>query len=175
MKKCRNPECREPFENVYSSMQKTCSIPCALALVAASKDKAERKDNREFKKRHIDKDFPYWIKKLQAEFNKFIRARDKGLPCISCQRLHGGQIHAGHYKTVGGNPELRFDELNCHAQCSTCNNHLSGNLIKYRSNLLVKIGAKKLRYLEGPHKAKNYTIADLKELLAHYRALNKEQ
>jgi len=107
-------------------------------------------------------------------FNRFIRLRDADQPCISCQRFHSGQYHAGHYRTVGANPELRFDERNVHKQCAPCNNHLSGNIINYRTGLLQKVGREVVEWLEGPHEAKHYTIDELKQLIAHYKLKCKE-
>jgi len=113
------------------------------------------------------------MKRCQTEFNKYIRNRDSKDPCISCNRHHKGQYHAGHYKTVGGHPALRFEEDNCHKQCSVCNNYKSGNLSEYRSNLLKKIGLDRVEWLEGPHDPVKYSIEDLQKMLAKYQSLNK--
>ena len=115
-----------------------------------------------------------WLRDAQKWFNKYVRLRDKDEPCISCQRYHTGQYHAGHYLSVGANPELRFNELNNNKQCSACNNHLSGNIVNYRPNLINKIGIDNLEWLEGPHKPKKYTIDQLKEIIAKYKAKCKE-
>lgn len=115
-----------------------------------------------------------WLREAQAEFNKYIRLRDHGEPCISCQRHHQGQYHAGHYRTVGSSPELRFEELNVMKQCQPCNNHLSGNLVEYRKNLIKKIGLDKVEWLEGPHDPKHYTIDDIKEIKDKYKKLARD-
>ena len=138
------------------------------------KAKAERVIHAEKKKKLRDNDRGYWAKSAQAAFNAYIRKRDEALPCISCQRHHTGQYHAGHYRSVGGNPELRFEPLNNNKQCMPCNSHLSGNLIDYRINLIKKIGQDKVDWLEGPHKAKRYTLDDLKEIQAKYKDKLKE-
>jgi len=162
--------CKEKFEAKFSSFQKTCnSVDCMVAWGNQVKDKAYKTETRQMKKASRDQDKSYWIKKAQTEFNRWIRERDKGLPCISCGRIHQGQIHAGHYKSVGAHPELRFNELNCHAQCSPCNNNLSGNIINYRINLLQKIGIDAVEWLEGPHLPQKYTIDQLKELVGKYK------
>lgn len=132
----------------------------------ANKEKAERKAQRE--RREAIKTRSDYAREAQAAFNRFIRLRDAERPCISCGRHHSGQYHAGHYRTVGGHPELRFNELNCHKQCSVCNNHKSGNIVDYRINLAVRIGEDNLKFLEGPHKAKKYTIDELKEIKKEY-------
>jgi len=114
------------------------------------------------------------LMECQTVFNRFIRLRDEALPCISCQRHHAGQYHAGHYLAVGIHPELRFDELNVHKQCSVCNNHLSGNKIEYRKNLIIKMGIEVVEYLEGKHEAKKYTIVEIVNLKLVYKLKIKE-
>ncbi len=137
-----------------------------FGLEKARKDKVkkEKKAHTEKKKELKDNDRSFQIKKTQQIFNAYIRLRDNAEPCISCGRFHDGQYHAGHYRTVGANPELRFDERNCWKQCAPCNNHLSGNLVNYRINLLSKFGVELVDFLEGNHPPKRYTIDNLKTL-----------
>ena len=135
----------------------------------ARKERSDRKAAKERIKTRSDH-----AKEAQTEFNKYIRLRDDRLPCISCGRHHTGQYHAGHYRTVGSHPELRFNELNCHKQCSVCNNHKSGNIVEYRINLLQRIGSDKLDWLEGPHEPKKYTIEELKAIKAKYKDKSRE-
>ena len=147
-----------------------CTMEHALEFANQPKNqqKAISKRHAAKKQKLLDEDRGYWLKKAQAAFNSYIRARDALRPCISCGRHHEGQYHAGHYRTVGANPELRFEEHNCHKQCSSCNNYLSGNLINYRINLLKKVGANVVDWLEGPHAPKKYTIDDLKQIRKTY-------
>ncbi len=88
----------------------------------------------------------------------------------SCGRFHDGQYHAGHYRSVGSHPELRFDEDNVHKQCAPCNNHKSGDVVNYRINLVAKIGAAAVARLEGPHDARKWTVEEIKAIKALYRA-----
>lgn len=166
-KKCK--VCGSKFTPQFTSFQKTCNeTECLIAYGKAERLRLNRKEARESKR-----DRSYWMKRCQTEFNKYIRNRDSKDPCISCNRHHKGQYHAGHYKTVGGHPALRFEEDNCHKQCSVCNNYKSGNLSEYRSNLLKKIGLDRVEWLEGPHDPVKYTIEDLQDMLAKYQSLNK--
>lgn len=110
------------------------------------------------------------MREAQAAFNAWVRQRDAGLPCISCGRLHQGQLHAGHYRSVGSEPALRFEPDNCHLQCAPCNTHLSGNLVMYRKNLIDKIGLERVEWLESHHEAKKLTVPELQEMKAFYRA-----
>ena len=111
----------------------------------------------------------------QIIFNKYIRLRDEGLPCISCQNLNPKKVNAGHYRSVGGNPELRFTEYNCHRQCEYCNTYLHGNLIEYRKNLITKLGIKKVEWLEGSHEPLKLSIPEIKELKEFYKHKIKDE
>jgi len=148
-------------------LQSVCSPNCAYTHAKTIRVKAERKETKEAKVKLKTK--AEWLKEAQAIFNQFIRLRDKDAPCISCQRFHTGQYHAGHYKTTGSHPELRFNEFNVHKQCAPCNNHLSGNIINYRINLVKKIGLDEVEWLESNHTANKYTIDDIKALKILYK------
>lgn len=177
-KKCDNRACRASFVP-SRSFQSWCSPDCALVIARQkqdrerkSLDKVERKAIRAARERV--KSRAEHMKEAQTAFNAFIRERDRDLPCISCGRHHQGQWHAGHYRTVGANPELRFELLNVHKQCAPCNNHKSGDIVNYRINLVAKLGAKAVEWLEGPHEPQRYSIEDLKSIKAKYRALVRE-
>lgn len=114
------------------------------------------------------------MKDTQTAFNAWVRERDAELPCVSCGRDHQGQWHAGHFRSAGGHPELRFEPLNVWKQCAPCNTHKSGDLVNYRAELVRRIGIVSVEWLEGPHEPQKYTVEELKALTAKYRALTKE-
>jgi hypothetical protein len=114
------------------------------------------------------------VKEAQREFNRFIRLRDKGKPCISCGRMHSGQMHAGHYRSTGAHPGLRFHQMNCHAQCQPCNTQLSGNLIEYRKALVLMYGIEKVEWLDGPHPPAKWTIEELKQIKTGFALMAKK-
>ena len=64
--------------------------------------------------------------------------------------------------------------MNAHSQCVKCNRNLSGNTVDYRFRLIDKIGIDNVEWLEGPHKAKKYTIDELKEKATYYNGKAKE-
>lgn len=167
-KKCKS--CKDTFKP-FSSTASVCSVACAIAIAKEQATKAIKKDLKQ--RRQAAKTKGELHKETQAVFNKFIRLRDKGQPCISCQRHHLGQIHAGHYRSVGAAAELRYDESNVHAQCAPCNNHLSGNAIEYRINLIKKIGTGGVELLEGPHDPKKYTHDDIRAVKKKYNLMIK--
>lgn len=110
--------------------------------------KFEKKEDSLRKQKFNDNDLKLRKSSAQTAFNAYIRARDSKEPCISCQRHHSGQYHAGHFKTVSARSELKFNEDNCHKQCAPCNNHLSGNIEHYRPNLINKIGRERVEALD---------------------------
>ncbi|KJZ41334.1 recombination protein NinG [Pseudomonas fluorescens] len=177
-KTCINEECRASFVPQRLG-QKVCSPACGLATKDVNADKARkaladvgRKELRAAKERVKPKG--QYMREAQTAFNAWVRERDAKLPCISCGRHHEGKYDAGHYRTVGSNPALRFEPLNCHRQCSPCNTHKSGDIVNYRIELLKRIGAELVEWLEGKHEPKRYTIEDLKAITAEYRAKTRE-
>lgn len=170
--------CREPFSTV-KPLQSVCSLKCAITKgqeTSTRQARTEAEGRRKERRAALEKvkTRSQWMKEAQAAFNAFIRARDDKLPCVSCVRHHQGQYHAGHYRTVGGNPELRFNELNVWKQCAPCNDHLHGNLINYRIELIKRIGQENVDWLEGAHQPAKYSIEGLKNIKAEYRRKLKE-
>lgn len=173
-KRCRN--CGESFMPI-SSMSRACSVPCAIALTEKVKTKTAARAAREERKSvraalERIKTRGQHLKELQTVFNTWIRLRDAGLPCISCDRPASwqGQWDAGHYRSVGSNPGSRFDPLNVNKQCGPCNVHLSGNLIAYRAGLVKKIGVAEVERLEGPHLPLKLALSEILEMKVLYRA-----
>jgi len=172
--------CGDKFRPSLST-QKACSVKCALELAKqpANQKTARRaidqRDRREIKIRKEKlKSRADHLRDTQIAFNAWIRERDVGLPCVSCGRHHNGQWHAGHYRSVGGHPELRFEPLNAARQCAPCNTHKSGDLVNYRIELVQRIGAEAVEWLEGPHEPKKYSVDELKAMTADYRAKTRE-
>lgn len=151
----------------FSTTQKCCTYPCAMKKVVQDREKADRKEYRV--KKEALKTLSDHLKDTQAVVNAYIRERDKDLPCISCNRHHKGQYQAGHYRSIGAAPQLRFNEDNINKQCTACNNHKSGNAVEYRINLVKKIGQKRVEALENNNTPALFTIEDAKRIKAVYR------
>ena len=170
MKKCR--ECKTPFDPP-NSMASVCSPKCALQHVSKKRIKDQRKETKVRRERL--KTLSDHHKDTQGIVNQYVRLRDMGKPCISCQRNTSAKRNAGHYLAVGSHPELRYEaETNIHSQCEHCNSWLSGNQQQYRIHLEAKIGKKALAILEGPHPPRQYRVEDLKAIQAEYRLKIKE-
>lgn len=184
-KKCRVATCRASF--VPSRMgQAVCSPACAMIDAPRHEPKArkaladiERKDikvRKEKLKTRADH-----LREAQAAVNEYVRMRDAHLPCISCDStpndndlMTGSRWDAGHYRSVGACPELRFEPLNIHRQCVKCNRNLSGNAVEYRIRLVQRIGAERVAWLEALHPPCKYTVEEIKAIKAKYRAMTKE-
>ena len=185
MPKCK--ACKKAF-TPFNSMQKACGPKCALKLVELQKKEKKKlfssesvEKARKQLKKLSDNDRPTALRKAQKAFNAYIRKRDEGNACISCQEFRnetakgkGSNFHAGHYKTAGGFPELRFNEDNCHLQCAHCNSFLSGNISMYRPNLINKIGLRAVKKLESQVKLPKYTLDEIKEIEQEYKRKLKE-
>ena len=182
-KKCRNPSCGQTFSPQRMG-QHVCSPLCGLAIKDVNQGKAkkaiahmERLATRETKERL--KTRGDHIKDTQQAFNEFIRLRDQiaGHPCISSGRpldWSGNAVDAGHYRSRGSAPHLRFDERNCHAQSKQDNRFLSGNIADYRIRLIERIGQDEVDSLEADQTVRKYTIEELQAIKKHYRAIVRE-
>lgn len=132
-----------------------------------------KKDKSKFKKESMT--IQDWVLKAQVPFNSYIRERDKGSVCISCQKPPKKK-NAGHYHNANNHWAVRFNEDNVHLQCESCNTSLSGNLINYRIHLLKKIGKERLDYLDSiANDTANFSIDEMKELIVHYKEMLKLQ
>lgn len=178
-RKC--PNCREWY-TPFNSLQRSCSKPaCAIAVGRMQQRKAQRRKDRATKERlkrpsELAREAQYW-------FNRFIRLRDRNAPCISCGGnpddeglITGSYWHAGHYRSVGACPALRFNEWNVHKQCSQCNGHKSGNIRDFRIGLIQRFtewgvdAEATIDWLEGEHEPKRYRADDLRAIRDEYKA-----
>lgn len=152
-------------------------IKAFIDLTAKKSDERHAKVERKEIARRKDAIRPraYWLKRAQAAFNAFIRERDKhaGHACISSGKpldWNGNRVDAGHYRSTGSAPHLRFDERNCHAQSKQDNRWLAGNAVDYRIGLVARIGLTAVESLESDNEPKKWTIEDLKQIEATYKA-----
>lgn len=176
--------CGGKFQPSFNSTQVVCSPKCALAHAPANHDKArkaiDQRERREIKVRKEKlKNRGDYLREAQQAFNAYIRLRDQlaGHACISSGRpldWNGNAVDAGHYRSVGAAPHLRFDERNVHAQSKEQNRYLSGNATDYRVGLIRRIGLAEVEALERDQSVRKYTIEDLKAIKAEYRAKIKQ-
>jgi len=182
-KKCKNPACGISFPPQRLG-QAVCSPKCGLAIKDVNQAKARKSldqvERREIKVRKEKlKGRGEHMREAQQAFNEYIRTRDQaaGHLCISSGKpldWSGNAVDAGHYRSVGSAPHLRFDERNCHAQSKQDNRFLSGNAVDYRIGLIARIGQEAVDALEADQSVRKYTVEQIKGIKAYYRAKTRE-
>lgn len=108
------------------------------------------------------------LKKCQVFFNKYIRERDKDLPCVNCGKFR--KLQAGHFFPTSTHSILRFHEDNAHGECLQCNYFNSqSHSYGYRKEIEKRIGKDRFEMLElsarmrGKHKWNRETLIHLIE------------
>jgi hypothetical protein len=172
LKTCK--ACKQKFEPIRP-LQQVCSVSCSYNYQKKAFEKKMQKEKVEKKKELMT--LSDWLKIAQTTFNAYIRKRDALQNCISCNKpLRPGNIDCGHYYSSGGHYNLRFNEDNCHAQCSRpCNKDKAGDLINYRLGLINRIGQERLTQLEALSQiTRKFTIDEVKEINQIYKLKIKE-
>lgn len=182
MRRCKHSQCKAelpPARQCDDPIQKKrfCSVEC---LTKHTREEMEVKRLKGIRKA-MNPNPPKPKKKSQTEltqqvFNRMIRLLDEGKPCISCGRSQCGSYwDAGHYRSVGSCPEIRFDPRNCHIQGSGCNranrrpdkNNAKGAETiaqEYEARLRDRYGDSMVDWLNGPHEMPRFRDDDLRAL-----------
>ncbi len=171
--------CKQLFQP-SRPLQNCCSPECALIQAKATRSKTERIAgiaDRKVIKLKLDAIKPRGklIAEADRAFCAYIRKRDQlaGHTCISSGKpldWSGNNVDAGHYRSRGSAPHLRYDERNCHAQSKHDNRYLSGNAVDYRIGLISRIGLAEVEALEADQKPRKYSNDDLIAINAKYVA-----
>lgn len=171
------------FENVWWCCPEHGAI-YAIELRTKEKVKAEAKRikaqheaekegrQRRQAKRESFKTKSQWDKEAQSAFNRYIRIRDEGKPCVSCGRplvgksnyLTGSAIDASHYRSRGAASHLKFNVFNVHSACTRCNRQLSGNAVEFRIRLIDRIGLERVERLESDNEPRRFDIQYLQRI-----------
>ena len=169
--RCKN--CKDKFVP-KTFLQKYCTKEeCLRVFVEKTKEQQWKKTKAKAKLDLMT--LSDYLKLAQQVFNKFIRLRDKGNVCISCQKKINGVEHASHFLSAGGHSIVRFHEDNVWTSCYKCNVMLSGNQVEYRKALIDKIGSERVEWLENNgSKEKKWTKEELKEIMQKYKNKIKE-
>lgn len=165
-KKCK--ECGEMFKQ-FNSLVNVCGIECKKAQDKKKKEKREKEERPEKNRKLL-------ILKAQRSFNAYIRERDKKEPCICCGKPLGINYHAGHFFSVGGHSNVRFNEDNAHGQRADCNTtHRAGFLDEYAEGLEERIGAAALEVLRvAAYEPKKWSVQELERIEKEYKQKLKE-
>jgi len=169
-KRCK--VCKEKFTPLYLTTQPVCNkVECISEWGRIQREKqqearrkAQRKDTR-IRKEKLKTRSEY-AQEAQQAVNKYVRIRDRGKPCCSCDKPDDGshQRHASHYRSTKAASCIRFNLWNIHASCQQCNTALSGNVLEYRIRLIKKIGLARVEWLESQNGIVRYSEEYLKRL-----------
>ena len=179
-RRTRCPHCRAKLDTPGQRIHPDCIDAYAEAEGA----KAERKRQKQIRaaakveraetrrRKEAIKTIPQLTREAQLAFNAYIRARDQaaGHDCISSGRpldWSGNAVDAGHYRSTGAAPHLRFNEDNCHAQSKHDNQFLAGNAIDYRIRLISRIGLERVEALEADNEIRKWTREELIAIRDH--------
>lgn len=177
--------CHERFRKVRS-IQPTCDdFECkveyasrAAAKAAAKRVKAVKKADAAQKQAMQPK--KWWKAKAKKALHAFIRARDEGKNCISCEMILvklgrvGGDYDAGHFRSVGSAKHMEFVENNIHGQCKHCNDYLAGNHANYERGLIERFGQEYVDALYADNTTRHLGIDDYQAIEAEYKTKLKE-
>lgn len=175
--------CKAHFVPV-KQFQSVCDYRCAIALVnkenaakaetarkkAASEAKAKEKAGvaRRRKRKNELKTARELAPEAQAVFNRYVRIRDYGKPCISCNRMpqekFGGSMDCGHYRTRGAASHLRFNLHNTAGQCVYCNRNRSGAQKAFEKGLIKRIGQAKVDALNENNRTRKFDAHYLRRI-----------
>ena len=184
-KKC--PECGEKYQPTRQLQpccdNMECNASYGLRHIEATRKRRRmqemnvQKADRKVIKLKLDAIKPRGklIAEADRAFCAYIRFRDQlaGYLCISSGKpldWSGNNVDAGHYRSRGSAPHLRYDERNCHAQSKHDNRYLSGNAVDYRIGLISRIGLAEVEALEADQKPRKYSNDDLIAINAKYVA-----
>ena len=122
----------------------------------------------------------HWYDMLQDLVNQWVvQVRDKHKPCCTCGTDNPNlEYHAGHYRSRGACPELRYELANLHKQCQRCNCVKSGARSEYRAFIAYNYGSDRLNWLDGDHpslKEKFEGQEDVQNMMRHYRKLLRKE
>lgn len=111
---------------------------------------------------------PKLLRKAEIVFNCYIRRRDEDEPCISCGQ-HRAFYDAGHFVPVKNSSFLRYHEWNVNKECKGCNCFDEFHHVRYRKNLINKIGLDAVEWLEANERTvKKWTREELFEIIKKY-------
>lgn len=149
-------------------------VKAAAKRIKEQKETEKEGRQRRQEKRESLKSKSQWDKEAQSAFNRYIRIRDEGKPCVSCGNpligksnyLTGSAIDASHYRSRGAASHLKFNVFNVHSACTRCNRQLSGNAVEYRIRLVNRIGLERVERLEADNAPRRFDVTYLKRVKA---------
>ena len=186
-RRCSQCKKKVDSENTLArGLRAFCSMECLMLYTKSEQGKRtvkkaiERQDREDRARvREKQKSRSQCLQEAQSAFNAYVRWRDRHEGCISCGKhvgnKYGGNYDAGHYRSRGSAPHLRFHLWNCHKQCVKCNRYLSGNVSQFRVALIWKLGHDKVEYLDCLQSTKEHDIDYAKRVKSIFTRLLKHR
>lgn len=112
------------------------------------------------------------VKKLDTVFSIYIRRKDAIddiAECVTCgKKSHWSKLQNGHWASRR-HYSTRWDEKNCHVQCSGCNVFRAGEIYLYTKYLCSKFGDNfpEQMYIKS-HKIVKFADVDLIDMIEYY-------
>ena len=163
-KTCKH--CGDEFEP-FRPMQTVCGPLCASRWVRSEKKK-ERSETKA--RKEAAKPRSKWLAECQQIVNKYVRLKAfrNDERCYTCgsrpAQKAGGTMDAGHFRSVGSAPHLRFWLPQIRVQCIVCNRHKGGVALLFRQALVKEHGNEWVEELEARHEVAKYSIDYLRRL-----------
>lgn len=161
--------CKTKFQP-FRSFEAWCSPECGAIVAKERLAAQERKADKE--RKQSMQPARWWRKKCKTALHEFVRARDEGQQCASCDTVLvklgriGGDYDAGHFRSVATAKHLEFDIRNIWGQCKYCNDRLRGNYQEYERRLRLKKGDAFVDDLMADQRSRHMKICDYQELEA---------
>lgn len=170
--KCLN--CKNKFEPQRNG-QSVCSSGCAYEYQVKKSDKSWKKRKKVIKEK--SKTLTDHKNDLQKLVNACIREIDSGFNCISCGANEPSD--AGHYRSRGAHPKLRFDPFNIWLQCRACNGYKGGRPIEMREGLIDRYGIEHTEAFLDPSptfsKLMIHEVTELKKVAKNFLKYIREE
>ncbi|WP_431612920.1 recombination protein NinG [Enterobacter chengduensis] len=190
--------CKDKFTATFANVWWCCPEHGAIYALelrakqkvkeAADRIREQKEAEKEGRKRRAErrtalKTKSQWRVEAQTAFNRYVRLRDAGKPCISCGRLpeqkFGGTMDCGHYRTRGAAAHLAFNLHNTAAQCVYCNRDRDGAQKAFEQGLIERIGAEKVEVINNDNSVRRFDIPYLQRIKSIFtrkaRALEKRR
>jgi hypothetical protein len=162
-----------------------CAIAHGKALAEKKKVKAVKVKIKELKAQHtlnkkIVRRRSHWYATLQTLVNQWItKVRDVDEACCTCgTRSPYIKYDAGHFFTVAARPDIQFNPMNIHKQCSQkCNVYGSGMRLEYERFIIARYGQKGLDKLtlQGPALKEQFPAwQDIESEIVRYRKILRD-
>ena len=165
-----------------------CSLECAVKRAEDALEKKKRRDAIAEKRAQVAdrqetrarlramRKLSAFEADTQAACNRYVRLRDAGKGCIDCGKPFepnkpGGSMDAGHFRSVGSAPEMRYDLDNIFGQWKNCNRPGGTTQEAFRAGVLARIGPERLAAVEGPRGPRKWSRDELIELRARFAAM----